>query len=129
MKRITLLAVLAIVLTALVACGGSSTTSTSAPTNYAVTMSGVTFTTNTISITKGSTITFTTTQGGAAHNLVIGSSGHSRPESGSPDFGVGGHTVGSGQSWSTPPWATAGTFHVTCTYHPTTMTLTVTVTG
>ncbi|HEY1350957.1 MAG TPA: plastocyanin/azurin family copper-binding protein [Ktedonobacteraceae bacterium] len=128
MKRMALLAVFAMMLAALVACGGSSTT-TSAPTNYAVTMSGVTFNMNTISVPKGSTITFTTTQGGAAHNLVIGSSGRSHPESGTPDFGTGGHTVGSGQSWTSPPWNTAGTFHVTCTYHPTTMTLTVTVTG
>lgn len=127
MKRIALVAFLAMMLTALVACGGSSSTST--PTNYAVTMSGVTFAMTTISIPKGSTITFTTTQGGAAHNLVVGSGGRSHPESGTPDFGTGGHTVGSGQSWTTPPWNTAGTFHVTCTYHPTTMTLTVTVTG
>jgi plastocyanin len=98
MKRMALLAVFAMMLAALVACGGSSTT-TSAPTNYAVTMSGVTFNMNTISVPKGSTITFTTTQGGAAHNLVIGSSGRSHPESGTPDFGTGGHTVGSGQSY------------------------------
>lgn len=127
MKRIALFAFLAMMLTALAACGGSS--STSAPTNYTVTMSGVTFAMPTISIPKGSTITFTTTQGGAAHNLVIGTGGRSHPESGTPDFGTGGQTVGSGLSWKSPPWNTAGTFHVTCTYHPTTMTLTVTVTG
>lgn len=131
MKRITLFAVLAMMLTALVACGGGSSSSgnTSTTSNYTVTMSGVIFNQNSISIPKGSTITFTTEQGGAAHNLVNGTSGQAHPESGAPDFGSGGHTVGAGQSWTTGPWNTAGTFHVTCTFHPTTMTLTVTVTG
>ncbi len=130
MKRITLLAVLAMMLTALVACGGSSSNSSASTTsNATVTMSGVIFNQNSISIPKGSTITFTTEQGGASHNLVNGTNGQAHPESGAPDFGSGGHTVGAGQSWTTPPWNTAGTFHVTCTYHPTTMTMTVTVTG
>jgi plastocyanin len=129
MKRITLLAVFAMMLAALVACGGSSSANTSTASNYTVTMSGVTFSVNSITIPKGSTITFTTDQGGSAHNLVNGSNGQAHPESGAPDFGSGGHTVGAGQSWTTSPWNTAGTFHVTCTYHPTTMTLTVTVTG
>lgn len=114
----------------LVACGGSSSnTNASSTSNYTVTMSGVIFNQNSITIPKGSTITFTTQQGGAAHNLVNGTNGQTHPESGAPDFGSGGHTVGAGQSWTTGQWNTAGTFHVTCTYHPTTMTLTVTVTG
>lgn len=133
MKQKTFLAVVALALSVLLsllvlaACGGSSSTTSSS--NYTVTMSGVTFSSNTISIPKGSTITFTTEQGGAAHNLVVGSSGKAVPESGAADFGTGGQTVGPGKSWTSPPWNTAGTFHVTCTYHPTTMTLEVTVTG
>lgn len=129
MKRITFLAIVVLILTALVACGGSSNTGSSSGSNTTVTMSGVTFSTNSITIPKGSTITFTTDQGGAAHNLVNGSDGQAHPESGVPSFGSGGQTVGAGQSWTTGPWNTAGTFHVTCTYHPTTMTLTVTVSG
>lgn len=131
MKRMTFLAIVVLILTLLVACGGSSNSNSSASTssNYTVTMSGVTFNTNAVTIPKGSTLTFTTDQGGAAHNLVNGMNGQAHPENGAPVFGSGGQTVGAGQSWTTGPWNTAGTFHVTCTYHPTTMTLTVTVTG
>lgn len=127
MKKITFLAIFVVAFSVLAACGGTSTSTTSS--SYTVTMSGVTFNTSSISIPKGSTITFTTEQGGTAHNLVNGLNGQAHPEAGTPDFGTGGQTVGAGQSWTTAPWSTAGTFHVTCTYHPTTMNLTVTVTG
>lgn len=128
MKKITLLAVIFAValFSVLAACGGSSSPTTQ---NYSVSMSGTTFNTNSITITKGSTITFTTEQGGTAHNLVNGTNGQANAESGAPSFGSGGQTVGPGQSWKSSPWTTAGTFHVTCTYHPTTMNLTVTVNG
>lgn len=130
MKKITFLAILVLAFSLLAACGGGGGSgSSSTSTNYKVSMSGVTFAVSSITIPKGSTITFTTVQGGAAHNLVNGMSGHAQPENGAPAFGTGGQTVGAGQSWTSPPWNTAGTFHVTCTYHPTTMTLTVTVTG
>lgn len=124
MKKITFLAVIVLVFSILAACGGTSTSS-----NYTVSMSGVTFNVSSLTIPKGSTITFTTAQGGTAHNLVNGMSGQPHPESGTPNFGTGGQTVGAGQSWTTNPWNTAGTFHVTCTYHPTMMNLTVIVTG
>lgn len=128
MKKIMLLAIIFAValFSVLAACGGSSSSTTQ---NYSVSMSGTTFNTNSITITKGSTITFTTEQGGTAHNLVNGTGGHANVESGAPSFGGGGQTVGPGQSWKSSPWTTAGTFHVTCTYHPTTMNLTVTVNG
>ena len=127
MKKITFLAIFVLAFSVVVACGGSSTPTTSS--NYSVTMSGVTFNTSSLTIPKGSTITFTTEQGGTAHNLVNGSSGQAHPEDGVPDFGTGGQTVGAGKSWTSSPWNTAGTFHVTCTYHPTTMNLTITVTS
>jgi len=127
MKKITFLAIFVLAFSVLAACGGTSTPTT--PANYTVTMSGVTFNTSSLSIPKGSTITFTTEQGGTAHNLVNGSNGQPHSEGGVPDFGTGGQTVGAGQSWTTSPWNTAGTFHVTCTYHPTSMNLTVTVTS
>jgi len=134
MKRLVLVVVLLMVtLSLLVACGGSNPTSTAGNTPAAqsnvVHMSGVKFDIASITIPKGSTLVFTTEQGGAPHNLVNGTDGLSHPETGVPDFGSGGHTVAAGDSWTSPPWNTAGTFHVTCTYHPTTMTLTVTVTG
>lgn len=128
MKKISLLVVFALaLLTVLVACGGGSTTPTSTTTT--VTMGAVTFNSTSVTITKGSTITFTTEQGATAHNLVNGTDGKARPETGAVDFGSGGQTVGPGKSWVSGAWNTAGTFHVTCTYHPTTMTMTVTVTG
>lgn len=128
MKKIMLFAVIFALglFSVLAACGGSSGSTAQ---KYTVSMSGTTFNSNSITISKGSTITFMTEQGGTAHNLVIGTNGHANAESGTPDFGSGGQTVGPGQSWTSGPWNTAGTFHVTCTYHPTTMTLTVTVNG
>lgn len=127
MKKITFLVALALMLSlsTLVACGGSSP---AAPTNGTVTMGGTSFDQSSVTISKGATITFTTDQGGTAHNLVNGTNGKAAPESGAPDFG-GGQLVGPGKSWVSPPWNTAGTFHVTCTFHPNTMTMTVTVTG
>ncbi len=137
MKKFTFLVVLvvALALSTLAACGGPSATAPTGTTPAAagaantVNMTGVQFDVSTITIAKGSTLTFTDPQGGSPHNLVNGSQGQAQPESGVPAFGSGGQTVAAGASWTTPPWNTAGTFHVTCTYHPTTMTLTVTVTG
>ena len=128
MKKLTFLTIFALLaLSVLAACGGSGSTGSSAPTT--VTMGAVQFNSTTVTITKGSTINFTTEQGGTAHNLVNGTDGKTRTESGAPDFGAGGQNVGPGKTWASPPWNTAGTFHVTCTYHPTTMTMTVVVTG
>jgi plastocyanin len=120
---------LLLVLALLAACGGGSASNTTTPSNATVTMGATTFSVSSITISKGSTITFMTDQGGTAHHLVNGSNGQPRVEGGTPDFGSAGQTIGPGSSWTTAPWNVAGTFHVTCTYHPTTMTLTVTVTG
>ena len=125
MKKLLFLAFLALAFSILAACGGPSNATTSSPT---VIMSGATFTTSSVTISKGSTITFTS-QGGTTHILVNGMNGRPQPESGAPDFGTSGETVAADQSWTTGPWNTAGTFHVTCTIHPSTMTMTVIVTG
>jgi plastocyanin len=108
MKKIKFLAILGtaflLMLSALVACGGTSTPSTSSSTTPAapknlVTMSGVTFATNTITIAKGDTITFETlASSGSSHNLVNGTEGAPHPEVGSPVFGTGGQTLGPGKS-------------------------------
>lgn len=127
MKKLLFLIIFVLMIATVAACGGSSNAAPPAAQNYTVHMSGVQFDSSSLTITKGSTITFTTDQG--AHNLVIGTNGQAQSESGVPEFGTGGETVATGQSWTTGPWNTAGTFHVTCTYHPTTMTLTITVTG
>jgi plastocyanin len=127
MKKIIFLVVMLLTLLGIGACGGSPKTTTAQ--NYIVHMVGVSFDVSSISISKGSTLTFESAQGSAPHNLVNGMDGLSHSESGVPDFGSGGQTVSPGSSWTTSPWNTAGTFHVTCTYHPTTMTLTVVVTS
>lgn len=130
MKKLTFLVVLvfALALTTLAACGGSPSTSSSGGSSAnTVNMTGVQFDVSSITISKGSTITFTDPTGGSPHNLVNGTEGQAHPESGAPDFGNGGQTVSPGGSWTSPAWNTAGTFHVTCTFHPTTMTMTVTV--
>lgn len=127
MKKILFLALFVLLIAASAACGSTANGTTSTNQSYTVHMSGVQFDNSSLTVTKGSTITFTTDQG--AHNLVVGTNGLAQPENGTPDFGSGGKTVATGQSWTTNPWNAAGTFHVTCTYHPTTMTLTVIVTG
>lgn len=121
----------ALTLSLLAACGASQSPSTtsSTSTKYTVTMGATSFDATSITIPKGSTITFVTQQGGTAHNLVNGSDGQVHPESGAATFTTSGQVVSPGSSWTTTPWTTAGTFHVTCTYHPTTMTITIVVTG
>src|SRR5579859_1270187 len=97
---ISILIVFGLTLSVLVACGGSpSATATPTQTqHYTVTMGGTTFDNNTITIPKGSSITFTTDPGGT-HNLVVGTNGKAVPETGTPDFGTGGQAIPAGQSW------------------------------
>jgi plastocyanin len=95
----------------------------------AVEMGATTYTSgNSITIKKGSTITFTDSKdNGSVHILVIGENGTATAESGAPDLGANGMTFNPGESKSIGPWTTPGTYHVTCTVHPTTMNLVVTV--
>jgi plastocyanin len=130
MKKIAFLIMFALLLSMLAACAApSSNSSTNGSSGaYMVTMGGASFDSTSLTIPKGSTIMFMTEQSGTAHDLVIGNNGQPQPEDGAPDFGgTAGHIVGPGQTWTTDAWNTAGTFHVTCTYHPM-MNLTVTVT-
>jgi plastocyanin len=82
-----------------------------------------------ITIHKGETITFVDDSNqGSLHVLVVGKNGQQNSEKGAPDFGgLAGARLDVGDSWTTPPWNTAGQFHVTCTAHPATMTMTVIV--
>lgn len=85
---------------------------------------------DTITIKKGDMIIFQDDKStGTTHILVIGQNGTAKPEAGAPDFGANGATFNPGDSKSIGPWTTPGTYHVTCTIHPTTMNLTVTVTA
>lgn len=133
MKKFALVVALS-VLSALLLAGCGSTTgggNTSAPCDAThVTLQANTYCETSITIPKGSTITFTDDKNlGTEHILIIGQNGTPDNEAGAPDFGSSGRTFQPGDSWTTPPWNTAGTFHVTCTIHPTTMNLTITVTG
>lgn len=134
MKKVAFIALFALAISMLAACGSSNTGGgggNGSNNPNTITMGATTFSTDSISITKGSTITFVDSQSnGAQHILVIGKQGTPDTEAGAPDFGgTTGHTFQPGQSWTSPAWSTAGTYHVTCTIHPTTMNLTVTVTG
>jgi plastocyanin len=130
-KHFGLLFGLALLISLLAACGTTATTSNTTPNNPTVTMGATTFGNNSVTVPKGGTITFSDDAAtGTMHILVIGKNGVADTESGAPDFGgTSGQSINPGQSWTTPPWNTSGTYSVTCTIHPTTMTLTVTVTG
>lgn len=79
-------------------------------------------------VKQGGSITLFNQTRGALHILVNGDRGATRVEPGAPSFGgASGHRSERGEVWTTPIWSTPGTFHVTCTIHPT-MNLTVTVT-
>ena len=114
----------------LAACGGSTTSNSGSNANT-ITLGASTFSSTSISITKGSTITFTDDQSnGAEHILVNGTNGTFQSETGAADLGgSSGHTLQPGDSFTTAAWNTPGTYHITCTIHPTTMNLTITVTG
>jgi len=122
MNRLALLALLTLLLPLLVACGNPSSTT--------VTMGASTFGTASVTITAGSTLTFSDDAStGSMHLLLVGTNGTAQSETGAPDFGTAGHAMQPGQSWTTPPWTQAGTYHVTCQIHPQTMNLTVQVTA
>ena len=99
------------------------------PTGNTITMGPNNFEQTSITIKQGQTITFVDDKAtGSEHILVLGKRGLAQPETGAPDFyGTRGITFQPGQSWTTPPWTMPGTYDVTCTIHPTTMNLTVTV--
>jgi plastocyanin len=131
MKRIALRLGLLVLVSLLVACGTAAPTDTSNRAHPTVMMEATTFQTPAITISNGQTITFTDDAAtGTLHILAIGKNGVAETEPGAPDFGgTQGQSINPGQSWTSPPWNTPGTYYVTCTVHPTTMTLTVTVTG
>jgi|GEM_PF-3139451 len=97
----------------------------------AITLGSNTLSTDAMSIAQGDSITFVDDPNtGAEYILVIGTNGSAEDEAGAPNFGgASGHPMQPGDTWTTPPWNTPGTYHVTCEVHPTTMNLTVTVTG
>lgn len=129
MKRCVPGIALALALLLLAACGNTAASGRAKPNT--IRMGPNNFSVSAISITRGSTITFVDdTSDGAAHILILGVNGQQRSEPGAPDFGGdAGKQFQPGDSWTTPAWNVVGAYHVTCTVHPGTMNLTVTVTG
>ena len=128
MKKLIIITAFAVMITLVVACGGTPKLTSHNPNT--VTLGAASFSITSISIKKGSTITFLNDPNtGALHILVMGQSGQEESENNAPDFGgAAGHRTEAGDSWTTPPWSTAGTYHVACTVHPV-MNLTVIVTS
>lgn len=80
-----------------------------------------------VSIKAGQSVTFDDTNGGP-HNLVTGTHGTYSQEAGAPaEFTSSGISFSGGDK-TTVMFPTAGTYHITCTYHPA-MQATVTVTA
>lgn len=129
MKKLACVLLALVVLTLVVACGGSPSGPASPAANTVHTV-GAQFSPTTITIKKGATITFVDdADNGALHILVIGQNAQQVNERGAPDLGgASGTRIDVGDTWTTPPWTIAGTFHVACTVHPA-MNLTVIVTN
>ena len=129
---IFILFVLAITSVLLAACGNSGNSNAGSQDTKPNTVRtvGSTFAVSSITIKKGSTITFVDDASNPAlHILVVGQNGQNQAESGTPNFGgLAGETIRGGDSWTTAPWNIAGTYHVTCTVHLK-MNLTVIVTN
>jgi len=127
-KKLVIITIAAITITLLVACGNTSNTTSHNPNT--VKTEGGSFSVPSITIKKGSTITFVDDpNNGALHILIIGRNAQQESENGSPDFrGASGVRIDVGDSWTTPPWNSAGKYHIACTIHPA-MNLTVIVTN
>src|SRR5579859_4322132 len=113
MKMLVWIGAFAVAFTLLIACGSTSTSTTNNP--YTVKMGDANFAVTAISIPKGSVLTFeNASNAGSLHILVVGRMGQNEAENGSPDFGgAAGHRTDPGDTWTTPPWNIAGTYHVT----------------
>ncbi len=123
------LATVCILALGLVACGGKNTTAATGPVQAAtVTMEASTFTASSVTLKVGGTLTLTDDKtNGATHILVLGQNGTyvSSPNGPAALNDPNGVTFTQGDS-HTYTFATAGTYMITCTIHPT-MNLTVTV--
>jgi len=80
-----------------------------------------------VTIKAGQAVTFDDTSGGP-HNLVTGMNGTYSHEAGAPAEFIPSGMMFSGGDTKTITFPTAGTYHITCTFHPT-MQATVTVTS
>jgi plastocyanin len=143
MRKLGLVVVLFFAL-ALAACGGDSSTTgggspaptdttvpTTAPTTAAtsapagpsaatIAMGGLAFSGNTdVSIKAGQSVKFDDSTGGGSHNLVTGTRGTFTAAAGAPtEFSANGGLAFNPGDVKIVKFATAGTYHITCTFHP-----------
>ncbi|HST89797.1 MAG TPA: plastocyanin/azurin family copper-binding protein [Ktedonobacterales bacterium] len=112
----------------LAACGGDGSGGGGGSGANTITMGGTDFNgTTDVTIKAGQAVTFDDSNGGS-HHLVTGSNGTFSQEAGAPsEFGANGTDFNPGDTKSIT-FATAGTYHITCTFHPS-MAATVTVTS
>jgi len=82
-------------------------------------MDHLVFETELAEIAVGDKITFSNASSRALHVLVAGKDAQPKLQQGAPSFGgASGHRSEVGDRWTTPAWANAGTYWVTCTLHP-----------
>jgi plastocyanin len=115
------LALVSLVLTialGLAACGGGGSSGGGGTGAATITMGGTSFSgTTDVTIKAGQAVTFDDSNGGS-HHLVTGSNGTFSQEAGAPsEFGANGTDFTPGNS-KTITFTTAGTYHITCTFHP-----------
>lgn len=111
----------------LAACGGSGGSGGSSGGGSTLSLSGSSFTGATnITITAGQAVTFDDSSGGT-HDLVTGTDGKFSAATGAPDeFATADGLDLSAGDKKTVTFKNAGTYHITCTIHPS-MQATITV--
>jgi plastocyanin len=109
----------------LAACGGKANAGGNTLNMDASTFSGV----SSLTVKVGQSVKFADAAGGATHFLTTGQNGAYASESGAPAqlSAATGMQIDPGQS-DAITFATAGTYHITCTVHPG-MNVTITVTN
>ncbi len=108
------------------AAAPTATTAPSGPAAGTITLGVGKFTTTSATIKAGQAVKFDDTNGGP-HNLLTGTNGTLTHETGAPSQLSGSGLPFNGGDTQTVTFPTAGTFMITCTFHPS-MEATITVT-